>query len=175
MRAEAAKDVESINALDRAAFLARLGGVFEHSPWIAERAFAARPFRDFSHLHAAMATAMRSAAPGEQLTLLRAHPELAGREAQQGRLTADSRSEQGSAGLDRLSAEELRRLKRLNAEYRAKFGFPFIIAVRTRTKHQILDEFERRLARDAASERAAALAEVETITRLRLERLFGAG
>jgi 2-oxo-4-hydroxy-4-carboxy-5-ureidoimidazoline decarboxylase len=163
-----------INALDRASFVARLGGVFEHSPWVAERAAAARPFASLEALHGAMVQAMRAGSDAEKTALLRAHPELAGREAKEGRLTADSTGEQNSAGLDRLDAAPLRRLAELNAAYRGKFGFPFIIAVRARTRAEILSEFARRLVRPPAEERAAALAEVEAIARIRLERMFDA-
>lgn len=163
-----------INALDRAGFVARLGGIFEHSPWVAERAAGARPFVSLAALHGAMVRSMRAGSEAEKTALLCAHPELAGREAMEGRLTADSTGEQKSAGLDRLDAAEMRRLAEMNAAYRAKFGFPFIIAVRARTKAEILSEFARRLARAPAEERAAALAEVETIARIRLERMFGA-
>lgn len=163
-----------INALDRDGFAARLGGIFEHSRWVAERAWAARPFGHFADLHAAMVRAMRAGSEAEKTALLRAHPELAGREAKEGRLTAASTGEQKSAGLDRLDAAEMRRLAELNAAYRAKFGFPFIIAVRARTKSEILAEFARRLARTSAEERETALGEVEIIARIRLERLLGA-
>ena len=122
-----------------------------------------------------MAAVMRAAGDEAKLGLLRAHPELAGREAKADRLTADSKGEQGSAGLDRLPPDEFRRLAELNAAYSAKFGFPFIIAVRARTKEEILGEFARRLGREASAEFAAALAEVETIARIRLDRQFGAG
>ena len=169
---EAPLSLAELNAFDRAAFVARLGGVFEHSPWIAERAWAARPFISFESLHAAMTGAMRAGSEAEKTALLRAHPELAGREAKEGTLTAASRGEQKSAGLDRLDAAEMRRLAEMNAAYRAKFGFPFIIAVRARTKDEILAEFARRFARAPAEERATALAEVETIARIRLERMF---
>jgi len=172
--AESPPSFASINALDRPGFVARLGGIFEHSPWIADRAWVLRPFKDVAALHAAMAAAMRAATAEEKVALLRAHPELAGREAMDDRLTADSKGEQGSAGLDRLPPHEFRRLTEMNEAYRAKFGFPFIIAVRGHNKDRILAEFERRLRRDAAAEQAAALAEVETIARLRLDRLFGA-
>ncbi len=164
----------AINALDRDTFVARLGGVFEHSPWTAERAWAERPFANVAALHAAMVRAMRAGSAAEKTALLRAHPELAGREAQEGRLTAESTGEQKSAGLDRLDAAEMRKLAEMNAAYRAKFGFPFIIAVRARTKREIFAEFARRLARSAAEERETALGEVETIARIRLERMFGA-
>jgi 2-oxo-4-hydroxy-4-carboxy-5-ureidoimidazoline decarboxylase len=170
----AALTLEALDALDRAAFAARLGGVFEHSPWVAERAWAARPFASVAALHAAMVRAMRAGSAAEQTALLRAHPELAGREAREGRLTAASSGEQKSAGLDRLDAGEARRLADMNAVYRERFGFPFIIAVRARTKDEILAEFARRLGRGAAEERETALGEVEAIARIRLERLFGA-
>src|SRR5262245_11778909 len=163
-----------VNALDRAAFAARLGGVFEHSPWIAERAWTRRPFKRLADLHAGLVAEMRGGGEAEKTSLLRAHPELAGREAKEGRLTAASTGEQKSAGLGRLDAAEMRRLAELNAAYRAKFGFPFIIAVRARTKDEIFAEFAKRLARSAAEERAAALGEVEIIARIRLERMFGA-
>lgn len=168
------RSLADINALDRAGFVARLGGIFEHSPWIAERAWAARPFAGTDELHAAMLRAMRGGSEAEKTALLRAHPELAGREAKEGRLTAESKGEQQSAGLNRLDAQEMRRLAEMNASYRAKFGFPFIIAVRARKKDEILAEFTRRLARTDAEERETALAEVETIARMRLERMFGA-
>lgn len=161
-----------VNALDRAAFVARFGGIFENSPWVAERAWAARPFADVAGLHGAMVRAMRASGAADKTALLRAHPELAGREAKEGRLTADSTGEQKSAGLDRLAPEEMRRLSELNAAYRAKFGFPFIIAVRARTKDEIFAEFARRLARTPGEELEAALGEVEIITRIRLERMF---
>jgi 2-oxo-4-hydroxy-4-carboxy-5-ureidoimidazoline decarboxylase len=163
-----------VNALDREAFAARFGGVFEHSPWVAERAWASRPFADFTALHGAMVRAMRAGSADEKTALLCAHPELAGREAKAGRLTAASTGEQKSAGLDRLWPEEMRRLTEMNAAYRAKFGFPFIVAVRARTKDEILAEFARRLARTPAEERETALAEVETIARIRLDRMFAA-
>jgi 2-oxo-4-hydroxy-4-carboxy-5-ureidoimidazoline decarboxylase len=162
------------NALDRAGFVARFGGIFEHSPWVAERAWAARPFADLAALHGAMLRAMRAGSEAEKTALLRAHPELAGREAKEGRLTDASTGEQKSAGLDRLAPEEMRRLAELNAAYRAKFGFPFIIAVRARTKERILAEFARRLARTPTEEFETALGEVETIARIRLEWTFAA-
>jgi 2-oxo-4-hydroxy-4-carboxy-5-ureidoimidazoline decarboxylase len=163
-----------INALDRAGFVACLGGIFEHSPWVAERAAAARPFASLEALYGAMVQAMRAGSEAEKTALLRAHPELAGREAKEGRLTANSAGEQKSAGLDRLDAAEMRRLAELNAAYHAKFGFPFIIAVRARSKAEILSEFARRLECSPTEERVAALSEVGTIARIRLERMFGA-
>jgi 2-oxo-4-hydroxy-4-carboxy-5-ureidoimidazoline decarboxylase len=166
--------IADINAMRPAEFVAALGGVFEHSPWIAERAFASRPFADTAALHAAMVDVVRGASRDEQLGLLRAHPELAGREAQSGTLTADSTAEQRSAGLNALSREEMDRVVRLNRAYREQFGFPFIIAVRRHTKDGIFAEFERRLGNDAESERLECLEQVYVITRLRLDALIAA-
>jgi len=149
-----------------------LGSIFEHSPWIAARAAEARPFPSVEALHTAMVAVVRRASRAEQLALLRAHPDLAGRAARAGTLTSASASEQSSAGLDRLDDEEYERFGRLNAAYRAKFGFPFIIAVRRHDKTQILAAFERRLGNTEAQEVETALAQVFEITRLRLAGLI---
>ena len=164
--------LDRINAMTPEAFLAALGGVFEHSPWIAERAFAARPFAGVAALHAAMVDVVQRASRAEQLALLRAHPELAGMEAQAGTMTADSTVEQGTAGLDALSRAEMQRIADLNRRYRDRFGFPFIIAVRRHTKASILGEFERRLGLDAETELANCLEQVFLITRLRLDGII---
>ena len=155
-------------------FVAALGGVFEHSPWIAERAFARRPYADTAALHGAMVDVVRAAAREEQLGLLRAHPELAGREAQAGTLTGDSTAEQRSAGLNALSREEMERIGRMNRAYRERFGFPFVIAVRRHTKDEIFAEFERRLGNDPETERLECLEQVYAIARLRLDALTAA-
>lgn len=168
-------DLDAVNRMDRAAFVATLGGVFENSPWVAEQAWDARPFGAVEALHSAMVAVVRRTAPAQQLALLRAHPELAGREALAGDMTDASEAEQGSAGLDRLTAAELAHMGELNHAYRTKFGHPFIIAVRNHTKQGIFEAFERRLNNDAEAERAAALSEVFTITRLRLAALFARG
>jgi len=160
-----------VNAMPAAEFRAAFGGVFEHSPWVAERAFAARPFASVDALHAAMADAVKGAGDEAKLALLRAHPELAGREAQAGTMTGDSTFEQGGAGLTALSREEMARISDLNRRYREKFGFPFIIAVRQNTKAGIFSEFERRLAHERDAELGAALGQVFVITRLRLDGL----
>ena len=163
-----------VNRMSLPDFRQALGGVFEHSPWIAERARAARPFASLEALHAAMMRAVRDASREEQLALLRAHPDLAGRAARAGHLSAASLTEQSSAGLDRLTDEEYERFGRLNAGYREKFNFPFIIAVRTHDKTAILAAFERRLGNTVAEEIEAALAQVFDITRLRLDALVTA-
>jgi 2-oxo-4-hydroxy-4-carboxy-5-ureidoimidazoline decarboxylase len=159
----------ALSALPRREFAARLGDVFEHSPWIAERAWAARPFASIDALHAAMLAVLDDASQPEQLALIRAHPELAGREAAAGSLTAASTGEQRGAGLDQCSAAELARLRELNAAYRARFGFPFVIAVKGLTRGQILAAMEARLHNDATPEFRACLAEIGKIARFRLE------
>lgn len=160
---------------DRAAFVARFGGVFEHSPWIAEAAFdAGLPELPWTPegLHAALVAAMRAGSDEQKRALIAAHPDLAGRLAQAGRLTAASTREQASAGLDLLSDAERARFTELNEAYKAKFGLPFIMAVKGRTKDEILAAFERRLANDAAAEFATALSEIEKIALLRLKDLL---
>jgi len=139
-----------LNAMPAAGFTARLGAIFEHSPWVAERAAARRPFASVEQLHAAMADAVRSASEDERLRLICAHPELAGRAAVRGELTDESTREQKGAGLDRCSAEEFERMQDLNRRYNEKFGFPFVIAVKGHDRHSILRAFAQRLenARD---------------------------
>jgi chitin deacetylase len=160
-----------LNRMDRAAFSAALGHVFEHSPWVAERAHTAQPFASLDHLHAAMMRAVRAAPRAEQLALIRAHPELAGREATEGTLTADSTSEQGRLGINALSKAEVERMRSLNRRYSAKFGFPCIIALRRHAdRASVFAEFERRLANDAETEIAGALAQIGHITRGRLDK-----
>src|SRR4249920_348999 len=166
--------LERINAMTPQAFLGALGGVFEHSPWIAEGAFAVRPFASVTALHEAMVNAVKHAPRERQFALLNAHPELAGKEAQAGALTSSSAAEQASVGLNALSPEEIGALARWNREYLEKFGFPFIIAVRRHTKMSIFSEIERRLANDTETELNACLEQVFLITRLRLEALLAA-
>lgn len=149
-----------------------LGGVFEHSPWVAAGVAEARPFAGVEALHAAMVAVVRRASRADQLALLRAHPDLAGRAARAGTLTDASAAEQSSAGLDRLDDEEYERFGRSNAAYREKFGFPFIIAVRRHDKKQILAAFEARLGNTAAQEMETALTQVFEIARLRLAGLI---
>lgn len=161
--------------LDRSAFVARYGGVFEHSPFIAERAFDAGSIEEplsAASVHAALAVQFRNASEAERLGVLRAHPDLAGKLAIAGGLTEDSRKEQAGAGLDRLSPEEHARFTVLNTAYVEKFGFPFIIAVKGLTKDDILAAFELRIHNDGAQELETAAAQVEKIARLRLETLF---
>jgi OHCU decarboxylase len=161
-----------LNAMPQAEFRAALGEVFEHSPWVAERAWWRRPFASVDALHAAMVAAVRAAGPEEQLALVRAHPELAGREAADGTLTADSTSEQGRLGFTALTRAELERVARANAAYREKFGFPCIVALRLHaTRESVIAEMERRAGNDRAAELAAALDQIGHITRGRLDKL----
>jgi chitin deacetylase len=161
--------------MERADFVARFGGIFEHSPWIAERAWALElgPAHDSAAgLHNALARMFRSATEAERLGVLTAHPDLAGKLAAAKRLTAESTAEQASAGLDALTDAERARFTELNTAYVARHGFPFIIAVRDNTKASILAAFETRLNNDRATEFATACAQVERIARLRLEDML---
>jgi 2-oxo-4-hydroxy-4-carboxy-5-ureidoimidazoline decarboxylase len=168
-------DMAPINAMDRAAFVEKFGGIFENSPWVAEKAWEKRPFAGLDDMHAAMVAVVKHAPAAMQLSLLQSHPDLAGKEAQAGTMTASSVAEQASAGLNALSHEEMVRISDLNAAYRKKFGFPFIIAVRMYTKEGILFEFNRRLQNETQTEFANDLQNVYIITRLRLNKLLDAG
>ena len=162
--------LDQLNASDSAAFVAAVGDVFEHAPWVAERAYAARPFATVAALHDAMMQAVHSAAREEQLAFLRGHPELAGKVARAGSMTAESKAEQGGLGLDRLSDQDFQRFERANAAYAQKFGFPFIVCVRLHASAQsILTAFEQRVGNDTETEFAIALTEIGHITRMRLE------
>ena len=166
--------IPDLNRADRAAFTAALGHLFEHSPWVAEETWAKRPFATAEALHAALCATMRAAPPERQLALIRAHPDLAGRLAQQKKLTAESTREQASAGLDQLTDAELAEFTRNNDAYKAKFGFPFIICARLNAKAAILAAMAARLSNSPAAEHAAALAEIEKIAWLRLSDLLKA-
>lgn len=165
----------ALTAMDEDSFVGRLGPVADHSSWVARELWRRRPFTGADDLHAGLEAVIRAAAPGRQLELLRAHPELAGREAGRGRLTAQSSGEQRAAGLDRLSAAELGALRSLNRAYRHRFGFPFIVCVRRHTAASILDWGRVRLAHTAEREREVALGEVVKIARLRLDDLLESG
>jgi len=163
------KTLAALNAFDRAAFIAALGHLFEHSPWVAEETWSKRPFADAAQLHAALYATMRAAPRERQLTLIRAHPDLAGRLAQQRKLTDASAREQASAGLSQLTDAELVEFTRLNDAYRAKFGIPFIICARLNAKAAILTAMQTRVENPPEAEFAAALAEIEKIAWLRLQ------
>lgn len=163
--------------IDRDEFISRFGGVFEHSPFIAERAFDAGLVPEAltaSGVHGALTAMFRASSDDERLGVLRAHPDLAGKLAIAGGLTEDSRQEQAGAGLDRLTPEEHARFTALNAAYVDKNGFPFIIAVKGLDRFAILESFEARIANGLETEFETACRQVEKIARLRLEALLPA-
>ncbi|CAB3657005.1 hypothetical protein LMG3458_00377 [Achromobacter deleyi] len=170
--------LEQLNAAAPDAACAMLDGVYEHSPWIARQALAARPFRSLAHLQDQLQRAVDAAPLDARLALIRAHPELAGRAMVRQDLTAESTHEQTQAGLTQCSPEEFNRLQQLNADYNARFGFPFILAVRGArgtglTRAQIIDEFARRLDNPPDIERDEALRNIHRIAQLRLADKFG--
>jgi OHCU decarboxylase len=159
---------------DRQAFVARFGGVFERSPWVAERAWEGRPFACAKALHEEMMRVVSTASAAERLALIRAHPELAGREAKEGSLTVESSGEQGRLGFTSLSRQEFLRIAEINRRYREKFGFPCIVALRLHAaRASVVAEMERRLGNNAEAELAAALEQIGHITRGRLAKLLG--
>jgi len=163
--------IDETATLDRDAFVASFGGVFEDSPWIAARAWDRGPFASVAELHAAM-VAVVDAAPGEaRAALIRAHPELAGKAAIAGTLTPESTREQAAAGLDRLTPEQHARILALTASYRERFGFPFVVCAREHDADSIIATAAARLAHDPDEEERAALAEIAKIAALRLDDL----
>lgn len=170
--------LDQINLASEAAFVTLLDGIYEHSPWVAQAVASARPFHTLAQLKWALSEAVRTASDEQQLALLHAHPELAGRAAQAGALTSESEGEQRRAGLQECSPEEFRRLTALNAAYRSRFGFPFIMATRGPRgaglgRGEILAAFERRIESAVTAERAEALRQVNRIAELRLNDKFG--
>ena len=164
------------SSLDRAAFVEAYGGIYEHSPWVAETVYDAGigPADDTAAaLAGRMGQVVDAAGDDVKLGLLRAHPELAGRLAMAGSLTADSTAEQASAGLDRCTPEEFAEFHTLNERYTARFGFPFIVAVRGLSRQDILGAFRSRTGNDRETEFATALQQVHRIARLRLEAMEG--
>lgn len=171
-------NLDRLNAASRAEFVALLEGIYEHSPWIAERAAVARPFKTLAALKVALARVVREASPDEQLGLIRAHPELAGKAAVAGELTAESTGEQQKAGLTACTPQEFTKLQQLNADYNARFGWPFILAVRGPrgtglTRAEIIATFERRLSAHSDLERAECLRQIHRIAEIRLNDKFG--
>lgn len=160
-----------LNAFSQKKFIDRLGGIYEHSPWIAAETWSARPFSSLDDLKTKLDATLRSATPEKHLALIQAHPDLAGRLARAGRLTDESTVEQCSAGLDRLSAEEAGEFERLNGAYLARFGFPFVICARLNDRQSILQAFRRRLNHSRKEEIATALAEIRQIAGLRLAQI----
>jgi 2-oxo-4-hydroxy-4-carboxy-5-ureidoimidazoline decarboxylase len=160
-----------LNAGDRALFVAALGDVVEHSAWVAEQAWERRPFASIDALHTAMMDTLMTADAEARRAVLRAHPDLGAR----ARMSDASAGEQAGAGLDRLTPDEFERLRRLNGDYRQKFGFPFLFAVTGATTHDVLAALERRLHSTRDEEFAEALRQVSRIVRIRLERLLASG
>lgn len=158
----------ALSELPQAEFVQALDGIFEHSPWIAERTWLLRPFADAGALLDALEQTLMAAAREEQLALINAHPELAGKAAIAGELTLESAGEQASARLDACSPEEFARLHALNATYRERFGFPFILAVRGLDRKTIIERFAQRVSCDPAEEFAEALRQIVRIASLRL-------
>jgi OHCU decarboxylase len=165
--------LEALNALPREQFVTTLAGVFEHSPWVAERVAALRPFQTRARLLEAMCAAVQAATAEEQLRLIRAHPQLGARGRSRLELTAASADEQHRAGLDTAASPALTQIEQLNAAYLEKFAFPFILAVRGHDPASILENCRRRLANDEAQERRTALRQIELIAEYRLNDLVG--
>ena len=157
-----------LNGLSREQFAAALGTIFEHSPWVAECAWDARPFVDLSALHAAMCSCVEARDDAAKLALIRAHPQLAGKAALRGELTQSSQREQSAAGLDQCSPEELARITALGQEYEGRFGFPFILAVAGHSRQSIIEALSARTGNSRDDEIAEALRQIERIALLRL-------
>jgi 2-oxo-4-hydroxy-4-carboxy-5-ureidoimidazoline decarboxylase len=160
--------IDEVNRFDRTAFVTAVGWVFEQSPWVAERAYDARPFANIAALHTTMTAQVEKASKDECLALLRAHPDLGSR----ARMTDASNNEQAGAGLDRLTLAEFDELQRLNAAYRARFGFPFLLAVKGSTKYDVLRALQARIEATPEDEYREALRQVFRIARFRLEDLI---
>jgi len=165
--------LQQLNALDQAEFTRLLGGIYEHSPWVASRTWPQRPFASLAHLQAAMAGVLDAASADERLGVIRAHPELSGKAAVRSDLTADSRSEQKGAGLDQCSPEEFVQLQEGNRAYGEKFGFPFIIAVKGLGRQDIIAALQRRCANGLDAEIAEAVTQIQRIAGFRLGEKIG--
>jgi 2-oxo-4-hydroxy-4-carboxy-5-ureidoimidazoline decarboxylase len=163
--------LDHLNQLDYNDFINTLGGIYEHSAWVADGVFQDKPFQSLEHLYTSMSDVVAQATQDKHLTLIRTHPDLAGKIALAD-LTEHSRQEQAGAGLNTLSQEEYQRFYSLNDQYKAKFDFPFILAVKGHTKYSILASFEERLPNDIAAEKARALQEINKIAYFRLQALL---
>jgi OHCU decarboxylase len=164
--------IAAINSLPQTEFVSIVGPVFEHSPWIAERTAPERPFTSVAQLYAALCHTVRTATEEEKLGLIRAHPDLVGRAALAGTLTRESTGEQASAGLNKLSSEEVVLFQKNNAAYHEKFGFPFVICARLNKKEAILAGFAKRLHNSREEEIETALTEIFKIADFRLRDLI---
>ena len=167
-----APSLAALSVASRDEFVRALGGIFEHTPWIAERAWTARPFASVDELHRSMLSVLASASREAKLALICAHPELAGKEAAAGTMTTDSVGEQASAGLDRCTPDELARLRAHNQSYRDKFGFPFVMAVKGKSRQEILAALASRIGNTREAEFARCIEEIGRIARLRLDAMF---
>ena len=166
--------IAQLNTMPEAEFIAVLGGIYEHSPWFAETAAHKRRFANTAELASALRGAVDAAGQEAQLKLVRAHPELAGKAAVRGELTAESTREQAGAGLDQCTPEEFQRLQGLNEAYNRKFGFPFILAVRGYDRHGIIDAFARRLENAPEVELQTCINQIHRIAQFRLNDLVSA-
>ena len=164
--------VAELNAMERAEFVRVVGPVFEGPPWIAEGTWPRRPFATAEELHRELCETMQQAGEARQVQLIQAHPDLVGQAALAGTLTRASTEEQASAGLDRLSSQDIARFQELNAAYQQRFGFPFVICARDNKKDAILAAFPERVGHARATEIAVALREIGRIARLRLDDLI---
>ena len=160
--------ISALNAMPVPEFTTALGAVFEHSPWVAQRAAAQRPFRSREELHQALCRQVAQASAAEQDALILAHPRLGARAGQRAQLTQSSAHEQSRAGLDACTDQEFTELLRLNELYMARFAFPFILAVRGHTPDSILASMTQRLGNDPATERATALQQINRIAGFRI-------
>ncbi len=161
--------LQDVNTLSPQQFVETFGGIYEHSPWVAEAAAKQRPFASIQQMKQAFSQAVLQAPESQKLALVRAHPELGHRMGVDPDLSAESTQEQGSAGLDRLSPAEYRQLRDLNDAYQKKFGMPFVICVRQATKAVILEAMEQRLTSSFTEELAEALKQIDAIAALRLQ------
>lgn len=164
--------IARFNSLSREEFTGAIGSVFEHSPWVTEATWSKRPFANLEELHRALCETVRTAGEEKQLALIRAHPDLVGKLALAGQLTKESTGEQASAGLDKLSLEEVALFQSNNAAYKAKFDFPFIICARLNKKEAILNGFNVRLQNSREQEVKTALEEIGKIAYLRLQDII---
>jgi 2-oxo-4-hydroxy-4-carboxy-5-ureidoimidazoline decarboxylase len=160
--------IQDVNQMEESTFVSVFGAVYEHSPWVAEAAWQYRPFASLDTLHTVMDEVVQRAGQSRKLTLIKAHPELAGRLARSGQLTAESHSEQAKAGFTSLPENLTKRMLELNSSYQAKFGFPFIICARLNNVSTILRAMEDRLSNPSETEFETALREISKIARLRL-------
>ena len=165
-------NLTAINQLSRSVFIDLLGSIFEHSPWVAEQVYEKRPFQTVIELQKTMFDIVQASSIEQRLTLIRHHPQLAGKEADEGTLTMDSKKEQSRAGLNHCSTDELEKLRRLNKNYLDKFGFPFVIAVSGLNRHQIIAAMQTRLQNDSDREFSTSIDEIGKIARIRLDALI---